>query len=163
MDEQTTGQVVWPQDAWRLRLLLVAPSLNPPVVQYAIFSENPAARFASDLERLEKTCREQLNKTRDSERRQSVRRIQLAGIWNRLFRAVRGDEVYLAAGGWSDLALMSSAPAGDKWLATKAVQLRGCPFCWSMAFEAIQGGEATVKLTEDNALDLATLDRSGDF
>jgi hypothetical protein len=159
MDEQTTGQVVWPQDAWRLRLLLDAPSLNPPVVQYAIFSENPVARFAADLERVKKTCLEQLSKTQDPDRRQTVRRIQLAGVWNRLFRAVRGDEVYLAAAGCSDLALMTNAPSGDKWLVTKAVQIDGRPFCWSVAFEAIQGREVTVKLTKDNALDLATLDR----
>src|SRR6516165_3044184 len=101
MDKQTTGQVVWPQDAWRLRLLLDAPSLNPPVVQYSIFSEDPVARFAADLERVKKTCLEQLSKTQDPDRRQTVRRVQLAGVWNRLFRAVRGDEVYLADAGCS--------------------------------------------------------------
>jgi hypothetical protein len=159
MDEQTTGQVVWPQDAWRLRLLFDAPSLNPPVVQYAIFPENPVTRFAADLERVEKVCREQLSKMQDPERRQTVRRIQLAGVWNRLFRAVRGDEVYLVAAGCSDLVLMTNAPPGDKWFVTKAVEIGERPFCWSVPFSAIQGGEATVKLTEDNALNLATLDK----
>jgi hypothetical protein len=163
MDEQTTARVVWPQDAWRLRLLLDAPSLNPPVVQYAIFSENPVSRFAADLERVEKACREQLRETHDPDLRKTVRRSQLASVWNRLFRAVRGDEVYLVAAGCSDLALMSNAPPGNKWLVTKAVQIGGRPFCWNVAFEAIQGREATVNLREDNSLDLATLDRGRDF
>jgi len=162
MGGQMTGQVAWPHNAWRLRLLLDVPSLNPPAVQYAIFSEDPVPRFAADLERAETACRAQLRDIHDADRRQTVRRVQLAGVWNRLFRVIGGDQVYLAIPGCSDPALMSSAPQGNKWLVTKPVQAGGRVFCWSVPFAAVPAQEVAVNLSEHNALDLTALDHSAE-
>lgn len=158
MPEAAKEDVVWPNDAWRLRLLFQAASLSPPAIQYAIFSEEPIVRFLADLARVRCTCRVQLNDIHDINERRARRQIQLAGVWERLFRAVRGDEVHLAVPGCSELVLMSNAPAGKKWFVTKTVEVGARRCCWSVPFEAVAGHEAAVSLREDDALDLTTLD-----
>jgi len=158
MDEKVKTHEPWPQEAWRLRLAFQASSLSPPAVQYAIFSEEPTPRFLTDLKRVKEICRVQLKDIHDLNERRARREIQLAGVWGRLFRSVRGDEVHLAVPGCSELVLMSNAPAGKKWLVTKTVQVGGRRCCWSVPFEAVAAQETEVTLTEDNALHLATLD-----
>lgn len=159
MADQTSGEVTWPENAWRLRIRLDAFSLDPPAVLYGVFSENPTIQFAADFARLENFLKAELSEIRDVEQRPIVRAVQLAGIWNRGFRVLRGDEVSLLIPGCSDIALMSSAPAGKKWLVTMAVQIGGNRFCWSVPFEAVAGEEVEVTLTETNALALASLDK----
>jgi len=158
MDDEPRGQVAWPRDAWRLRILLDAPSLKPPAVEYAVFPGDPIIQFAADLRRLDHIYQAKLNEVDDLERRQTMRRIQLAAVWNRLFHAIRGDEVYLLVPGCSDIALMSNASAGRRWVVTKPVQISDRTVTWSVPFEAVAGEEAEVHLAESNALDLVVLD-----
>lgn len=84
--------------------------------------------------------------------------MQLAAVWNRLFHALRGDEVYLLVPGSSDIALMSNAPGGRRWVVTKPVQISDRMVAWSVPFEAVAGEETAVDVAETNALDLAALD-----
>lgn len=159
MDGQSKEQVAWPRDAWRLRLRLSVPALDLPVVQYGVFSEDPRARFSSDLKRVEQVYQQKLAEIGNPEKRQVLRRIQLAGVWSHLFRALRGDEVHLLVPPCSDTALMSNAAAGAKWLVTKPVQINGRPFCWSVPFEPVPGEEVEVTLAENNLLALDALDK----
>lgn len=158
MDDEPRGQVAWPRDAWRLRILLDAPSLKPPSVEYAVFPGDPIIQFAADLHRVDHIYQARLNEVDDLERRQTMRKIQLAAVWNRLFHAIRGDEVYLFVPGCSDIALMSNASAGRRWVVTKPVQISDRTVAWSVPFEAVAGEEAEVHLAESNALDLVVLD-----
>ena len=158
MNDEPRGQVAWPKDAWRLRLRLSAPALDPPVVQYGIFSEDPRKGFSSDLKRVEQVFQQQLAEVADPSKRQALRGIQLAGAWSHLFRTLRGDQVYLLVSPCADLALMSNGPTGAKWLGTKPVQIGGRPWCRSVPFEAAPGQEIEIALTEDNLLDLEALE-----
>ena len=158
MDGQTKEQVAWPTDAWRLRLRLSVPSLDPPAVQYGVFSQDPRKRFPADLRGVEPVYQRKLAETADPGKRQALRRIQLAAVWSHLFRELRGDQVHLLVPPCSDTALMSNAPAGAKWLVTKPVQIGGRSCCWSVPFEASPGQEIEITLAEDNLLDLEALD-----
>jgi hypothetical protein len=158
MDVQTKEQVPWPRDAWRLCLRLSVPSLEPPTIQYGVFSEDPRTGFSSDLKRVEQVFQQKLAEIEDPGKRQALRRLQLAGVWGHLFRALRGDEVYLLISPGSGTTLMSNAPAGAKWLVTKPVEICG-RFCgWSVPFEAAAGQEIEISLAQDNILDLEALD-----
>ena len=159
MESESKEHAAWPSDAWRLRLRLSVPSLDPPAVQYGVFSEDPHRRFSSDLRRVEQVYQQKLAEADDPEKRQALRRIQLAGVWNHLFRALTADQVYLLVPTCTDTALMSNAPAGAKWLVTKPVQINARPFCWSVPFEAIPGEEVEITLAENNLLDLDALDK----
>ena len=108
---------------------------------------------------MEQVFQQKLAETNDPEKRRTLRRMQLAGVWGHWFRTPRGDEVYLVVPASSDIALISNAPAGAKWLVTKPVQINGRPFCWSVAFEAVPGEEVEIALAEGNLLDLDALDR----
>ena len=160
MNAQPQEQVIWPKDSWRLRVRFSVSSLGLcHAVQYGIFSEDPLERFPSDLRRVENVYHANLNEVSDPEKQRVLRKIQLAAVWNNLFRALRGDQVYLLIPGCSDIALMSNAPAGKKWLVTKQVQLNDRLLCWSVPFEAVAGEEVEISLTEGNVLDLASLDK----
>lgn len=159
MDGAIKEQVTWPRNAWRLRLRLSAPSLDPPVVQYGVFTEDPRGQFSSVLRRVEPAYQKKLAEIEDPGKRQVLRRIQLAAVWSHLFRALRGDQVYLLVPPCSDTALMSSAPAGAKWLVTKPVQMGARPCCWSVPFQAVPGEEVEISLTESNVIDLEALDK----
>jgi hypothetical protein len=75
--------------------------LDPPVVQYAVFSEDPANQFDAGLKRMQGVYQAQLEKIDDTERRQIAKTMQLCAIWNLLFRSVSGDCVHLLASGSS--------------------------------------------------------------
>lgn len=158
MNAQENEQRAWPRDVWRLRLRLSMPSLEPPAVQYGVFSEDPRKTFSSDLKRVEPVYQQKLTETEDPGQRSALRRIQLGAVWSHLFRALRGDQVYLLVSPCSDTALVSNDPAGPKWLVTKPVQIGGRPCCWSVPFGAAPGQEIEITLAEDSLLDLEALD-----
>jgi hypothetical protein len=131
-----------------------------PAVQYAIFPQDPIPLFKAVLNRMEKPWLEQLNKIDVEERRQTVKQLQQVGAWNHLFKDVRGDEVYLLLPAISEIALMSTAMAGKKWVVSKAVQIGDRRLAWNLPFEAVAGQEVAVKLSKDNALDLAAIENA---
>jgi hypothetical protein len=133
--------------------------LDPPVVQYAVFSEDPANQFAAGLKRMHGVYQAQLEKIDDTQRRQIAKTMQLCAIWNLFFRSVSGDCVRLLTSG-SGQSLMSNEPGGQKWLVTKAVPVGGRAFAWSAAFQVVAGKETEIELTERTAVDLARLDEN---
>jgi hypothetical protein len=63
----------------------------------------------------------QIEEIADEEMRRTVKEMQRAWAWNHLFRSVPGDEVYLLLPGCNDIALMSNALAGTKWVVSNPV------------------------------------------
>jgi hypothetical protein len=160
MPDQSERVGPWPPGAWLLRMRVEVPcALDPPVVQYAVFSEDPAHQFAAGLKRMQGVYQAQLEKIEDTERRQIAKTMQLCAIWNLFFRSVSGDCVRLLTSG-SGQSLMSNEPDGQKWLVTKAVRVGGRAFAWSAAFQAVPGKETEIELTERTAVDLARLDEN---
>lgn len=63
MPDQSERVGSWPPGAWLLRMRVkVPPALDPPVVQYAVFSEDPANQFAAGLKRMQGDYQAQLEK-----------------------------------------------------------------------------------------------------
>lgn len=160
MNAEPVRSVDWPKDAWSLHLELVVPKSSLPAIQYAIFPEDPIPRFRAILGRMEKTWQIQLNQIGDEKKRQTTKVFQRVWVWNHLFRTVPGDEVGLLASESADLTLMSSTSPGKKWVASKPVPLEDRWLSWSIPFEAVAGREAKVRLSEDNALDLQTIENN---
>lgn len=160
MPDQSERVGPWPPGAWLLRMRVEVPcALDPPVVQYAVFSEDPAQQFAAGLKRMQGVYQAQLEKIDDTERRQIAKTMQLCAIWNLFFRSVSGDCVRLLTSG-SGQSLMSNEPGGQKWLVSKAVPVGGRAFAWSAAFQAVPGKETEIELTERTVVDLARLDEN---
>jgi hypothetical protein len=107
---------------------------------------------------MEKPWLAQLNEIKDEDRRQTVKQLQRVWAWNHLFHSVAGDEVYLLCPGNAEVALMSNSLAGTKWLVSKPVVLSERRLCWSMCFQALAGQEMELKLSEETALDLQSLE-----
>jgi hypothetical protein len=160
MSDESSAQTEWPKDTWRLRLCLDIASSRLPAVQYGIFSQEPIAKFKEVLKRMEKPWLDKLKEITDEEMRRTVKEMQRAWAWNHLFRSVSGDEVYLLIPSSNDIALMSNALVGTKWIVSKPVVIDDRRRCWSIRFAAVPGDEVVVSLSEDNALYLSDIERA---
>ena len=140
---------------------LDVPRSRLPAIQYAIVSEDPIAKFGAILRRMEKVWLAQLNDIEDDEKCKTRKVLQRVWTWNHLFRTVPGDEVHLLASESADVTLMSNSSPGTKWVISKPVLLEDRRVCWSIAFEAVAGWQAKIKLKEDSALDLQTIGLQG--
>jgi len=109
---------------------------------------------------MEKPWLDKLKEITDEEMRRTVKEMQRAWAWNHLFRSVSGDEVYLLIPSSNDIALMSNALVGTKWIVSKPVVIDDRRRCWSIRFAAVPGDEVVVSLSEDNALYLSDIERA---
>ena len=96
-----------------------------------------------------------LKNSEDERHMRSTRSAQISADWDRAFRRVIGDKVYMLTGeplhsqGYSD-----DGGDGEKWIVTKTVSVRGTPVCWCLHVEVHQGENPQLKLTEKNRFDL---------
>ena len=77
-----------------LSFSLGVPDLDVPAVQYALFDEDPSARFTTKMRQLKSVYSGMLAKA-GGERREQSRRSQMSVVWDGLFRTVTGDKVNL--------------------------------------------------------------------
>ena len=145
------------EQAWQLRLTLAAPALNAAAVQWAVFSEDPKIRFATDLEMMAPHHQARLAESVDAAGRIAVRLRQLAATWDHLFRLVRGDRVWLLTPGPLECTCTSNEAGGRKWAATKAVRGAAVAHCWCVPFDAMPGRQAAIVFDDQNVVDLADL------
>ena len=117
--------------SWTLWLDLEMPALVPPVVQWAIFDEDPVPGFTERLEGLDDLSEKQVAQTEDAAMKDAMRSSHLKAAWDLVFEKVPGNQVYLVTErpGTSHTHA-STGPVGRKWIATKAVDIDGKPVCW---------------------------------
>jgi len=140
---------------WVIGLWLDSPDLPVPAVQWTIFDEDPVPGFKQTLIRNRNIHQKMLKSAEGEGRKRSLRSIQMSGDWDRSFKRVTGDKVYMLTGapGHSQ-GYSSDGGDGDKWIVTKTVSVHGTPVCWCLHVEVHQGETIQLKLTEKNRFDL---------
>ena len=162
MDEKMKN---WNDNTWQIQPELTMPELDPEVVQYALFESDPIEEYRSSLVRNRDKLRKILGQERDSKQQRRIRVAQIFAAWDRLFKSITGDEVYLlfSSKGAKNGELMrltlisSSAPGGRRWLATKTSSGNGAPRCWCIPIETVVGQRMKIELRKENLLDVAKL------
>ena len=140
---------------WVIGLSLDSPDLPVPAVQWAIFNEDPVPQFKERLRRNRNIHQKLLKNSQNEGRMRSMRAAQISSDWDRAFRRVPGDKVYMLTGeplhsqGYS-----SDGGDGEKWIVTKTVSVHGTPVCWCLHVEVHEGETIQLKLTEKNRFDL---------
>lgn len=158
MDKMDIKASDWEKATWKIHLNLDMPLLNPPAVQWAIFDEDPIARFKESLHRMEEIFQSHLAEIEDDAMREHAMSSQLSVTWDLMFRSVTGDKVYLLTSVPGIFHMVSSNESpGKKWVVSKVVQIGEEPYCWSVSFDAVIGEVAEIKLTKDNALHLDSM------
>lgn len=143
---------------WNMSISLDTPNLIPPAVQWAIFDKDPVPEFVLNIQRKSDRYIKELNAAEEEKRKRSLRNSQIRVNWNRVFRDITGDEVYLLTSAPNvAYSVASNAPEGMKWIAAKIVQIMGEPVCWCLLVEVKFDETIEVILTEENTLDLDTL------
>jgi hypothetical protein len=142
-------------------LTLEPQATSAVALQWAIFSEDPTSRFRADLRFLEA----HRQKTEDTK---ILTPHYLVACWNRLFRTITGDRLYLLTSA-GETAFTTEVPAagsarggerepvGRKWLTTKAVHTGADGFCWCIPFDATTEQVLDVRLDLKNRTRLADL------
>ena len=144
------GRRELPEGTWWLRLTLEPQAVDAPALQWAVFSEDPRRRFRADLRTLE----DHLKKAEATDVERGPAWL-LAG-WNRLFRVIPGDRVYILTSA-SENALTTNEHGGHKWVATKAVRSGTAQYCWCIPFDATVGQIIEVTLGTQNRATLTDL------
>lgn len=137
------------KNTWGIFFETDVNDLYPAAIQYTVLDEDPLPIYRANLERLK------VNKKGNPE--DLV--VTSVVAWDSIFRKVSGDEVaLLAPKSVNQFSMRSNKPAGPKWLITKVViKTDGTFFCWCIPLEVKMGESYTIKLNEENCLDLATL------
>ena len=138
-----------------MALTLDTPNLVPPAVQWTILDKDPVPGFRTRVKKMQPYYRKQLEGAKDEAEKKQKRSIQMTGAWNRGFKVVTGDKVYLltSAPGVSH-SIASDPPDGKKWIVTKIVWIKRKPVCWCLPIEVKTGEKLQVSLTEDNIFGL---------
>ncbi len=142
-------------EAWAISFALDMPSLEPQAVQYTVLDKDPAPGFTAQIKKMEKFNRQQLQKADTKQWKDLVRSAQMEVDWNAGFRDVTGENLWLLTKP-GNITLSSNAPAGKKWVVTKAVRIKGQPVCWSIPVEVKKGKHISVTLNKGNTFDLQT-------
>jgi hypothetical protein len=143
----------WKSSTWRITLNLDAPNLVPPVVQFAIFDEDPVPGFRARLKKMQTYLQEQLLRTENKAKKELARSSLMSVNWDLGFKRVTGDKLYLLKSA-PFTSMTSNSPAGKKWIVTKTVRIKGKPVCWCMTAEVKMGEQTEVIFTEDNVFGL---------
>jgi hypothetical protein len=152
----------WKRSTWQMILKLETPNLVPPAVQWTVLDKDPVPGFGARVKGMQAHYKKQLERVDDEAKKKLLRSSQMTVGWDLGFKEVTGDQVNLliSAPGVSHI-VSSNAPGGKKWIATKIVQIKGKPVCWSIPVTVETGKETQLTLTENNMLDLeSTFDKA---
>ena len=138
-----------PEGTWCLRLSLERQAADEPAVQFAVFSEDPRSPFRANVRTLEQLDKAEARDTGGG-------RGRLLACWNRVFRTISGDRVYMLTSA-TENALTTNEPGGQKWVATKPVRSGTAECCWCIPFEAAVGQVTQIGFDSQNRTNLADL------
>jgi hypothetical protein len=151
----TEIDAVTEQLQWRIYLNLDTPNLVPPVVQYAIFDEDPLPGFRARIKKMQTYLQEQLEQAENNAKKELARSSFMSVNWDWGIKQVTGDKLNLLKSAISNSHCVSSnSPVGKKWIVTKIVRIKGKPVCWCMTAEVKMGEQTEVIFTEDNVFGL---------
>jgi hypothetical protein len=152
---------------WRIHPHLDVEDLQPPVVLFSIFDEDPRAGYEERLKSIASTAlvpgSQEIADTRE------FKRARPAVTWDFLFNDVPGNMMSMvfqecarektrrgrervSRSGASEFAtvVVSNAPTGRKWLVTRATHLGEKTVSWCLPVEVRPGTVRHVRLTKRN-------------
>jgi hypothetical protein len=136
---------------WEVLLSLEARHIEAPEVQWSLFELDPMPRFEKELAARGRSCREWLDRIRDTAVRERTRVAFLRAAWDHVFMALTEEDTHLAPAPRSGHAVGFDAAPGRKWAATKATRDARC---WCVSFEAAVGQAIPILLRDGNAVSL---------
>lgn len=147
-----------PAGYWGIVIDLEMPGLGPQAVQYTVFDKDPVPGYIAQVKRSQNVNRQQLSQAADDASRDQFRVVQMDVAWDRGFKEVTGDDLWLAkkTSESSSNTLTSNSPDGKKWVATKAVIVKGKLVCWCIPIEVKTGEQVEISFNERNVFDLQT-------
>ena len=157
-------------EAWGLKPKLDMPELFPPAVMFSIHDSDPRLKFKNSLGRLtEAKSHGKLGPLPDVTP-SMMQQLTLRSAWDSVFHDVPGDRMGLICQD-SDLSagatltnhivhavmIMSTEPAGKKWIVTRATEFRGKSVCWCVPVDVEKGVRSEVVLTAENMITLESV------
>lgn len=136
---------------------LDVPDLEPKVMQYAFFDEDPIPALTTQLKQVQLYYRRDLNKAANEKEKEQARNSQMSVSWDFGFRNITADKLRLLTDSDRSAPTVLPFPPGKKWIVTKTVYLDGKPICWCIPIDAKNGNETVITLNENNAFDLRTV------
>ena len=151
----------WKDTTWQTLPVLHMPELHPEAVQFAMFESDPIEDYRKILIQSRDRFRRELRDEEDSKQRELLKRAQMTGTWDGLFKSIAGDRVYLLVPSRSRTnesltrvtVISSNSPEGRKWLTTKIGCRDNMPTCWCIPVETAIGNSVQVELRNENAFD----------
>ena len=152
----------WKNTTWQIQPELDVPELDLEAVQFAVRESNPVEEYKKVLAQSRIRLQNELSEEKDSEQRDLLKTARMIGPWDRLFKSVTGDEVYLLVPRRSGknqsrtrvILISSNGPEGRRWLTTKVAYREGKPICWCIPVDTVIGKEVHVELRGENSLNL---------
>lgn len=135
------------------------PSLVPHAVQYTVFDKDPVPGYITQIKKSQNFYRQQLENAADEPGKEQLRTVQTNVAWDRGFKVVTGDNLWLATKrtATSSNILSSNAPDGRKWIATKTTLIKERPVCWCIPVDVKTGEQVDISFNEGNMFDFRTL------
>lgn len=151
----------WKNTTWQIRPELHMPELDPEVVQFAVLESDPIEHYRKVLVHSRDRFRTELSEEKDSGQRELLKRAQMTGTWDRLFKSITGDQVYLLGPPRTErnqslaraTLISSNGPEGRRWVTTKIAYRNGTPTCWCVPVNTEIGKSVQVELRNENVLD----------
>ena len=125
---------------------------NPRAIQFAIFDTDPGLVIKDKLTKAKDYIESSMKGKSLSEKT-----VLPKVFWNYLFSRIQGDKIYLLMNSEPEninMITISSDPAGDKWIVSKAFFFKGKNVCWAVPVKTKLGEEINVTLDEKNIYDL---------
>jgi len=151
----------WKDTTWQIRPALHMPELDPEAVQFAVLESDPIEDYRKVLLQRRDRFRRELSEEKDSRQRELLKMAQMTGTWDRLFKSITGDQVYLLVPSRSErnqsltraTLISSNGPEERRWLTTKIAYRNGTPTCWCIPLDTAIGKSVQVELRNENVLD----------
>ncbi|MDD5528690.1 MAG: hypothetical protein PHX21_01515 [bacterium] len=147
------------QKAYGIFVSLGATSLEPNVVQFAIFDKDPLPALRYKLKENKIKYRKWLSEGKCRE----DTLLKWGALWDGCFAKVKGTDIDLLIGetkkggmnGFGETSYGVPKPGAKKWIVTKMrTTTEGITFVWYILVELKEGKTANVLLTSENVFDI---------
>jgi len=164
------------KESWGILPVLDVPGLFPPAVMFSFLDSDPRSKYRDTLNRMSQAQNEQKMVPTPPMSHELMRQSLISAAWDSVFHDVPGDRVALLYRNTSQnvssedngqaappvapsyaVGIVSTGPAGTKWLVTRATRFEGKPVCWCKPVEVEKGKTTDVTLTLQDMIDLETI------
>lgn len=147
------------EDWWSVDFRLEHSILFPPAVQWTVVDQDPVQGFIDRVSATRAQNAKDIDSAKTERKRRLLRSVQMMVDWDRGFKSVSGDKLYLMTD--SPSTFTSDSHDGKKWIITKVVTIQEEPTCWCIPVETQKGTKLKVTLTDTNTFDISSAYETG--